>query len=56
MEFDGNEGSYIEVPPSDTFDLTEFSFFAWMKREDVAAEVRVALPLRMAQACPHIYI
>ena len=37
MEFDGNEGSYIEVPPSDSFDLTEFSFFAWMKREDVAA-------------------
>ena len=37
MEFDGAEGSYIEVPPSDAFDLTEFSFFAWMKREDVAA-------------------
>lgn len=37
MEFDGREGSYIEVPPSDSFDLTEFSFFAWMKREDVAA-------------------
>ena len=37
MEFDGNEGTYIEVPNSDVFDLTEFSFFAWMKREDVAA-------------------
>ena len=35
MNFDGHQGSYIEVPPSEAFDLTDqMSFFAWVKHED----------------------